>query len=424
MIIRNSLLLALFGGFSILLGIVRDRLLATQVGIGEVLDIYNASFRLPDVLYALSLAFVTAATIVPYLTVEDKKGNVIDPRHKLSSVALFFAGAASLLSVVIVVTLPMYAHYIVPGFNPEQTEVFIMVTRILMIQPIILGITSIISCFAQMQNHFILYGIAPIGYSLGIIFGIVELYPLYGVYGLVYGVIIGSLISFLIQLFSLRKTKILEVLPYFSWKHIRELVALGFPRTGTNILTQVRVLFFTAFATTIGVGVLTSFLFAQKITDAVTQIIQQSLTTVSLPILSKEYFEHRISEYTRIVRKYVALLGIIGVIAGVTIYYSKDAIIWLLYGESQANTLIAYFLTGFLIALPFHMMNGYLSIGLYSTKDTKRVFYSNLIATSVAVFVCYSFKAEGAVSLVYGVVSMSVVSFVCLLTLYTKKKLI
>ena len=170
MIFKNSVLLAIFSILSVLLGIFRDRLLATIVGIGPTLDIYNAAFRIPDFLYALSLAFVTSGTVVPFLTVEDKHGHVLDARHKLSSISLFFAGVISLLGIFIAITLPLYARFIVPGFTEDQLSTFISVSRIMLVQPALLGLTSLISCFARLKNHFVLYGIAPLGYSLGIIF--------------------------------------------------------------------------------------------------------------------------------------------------------------------------------------------------------------------------------------------------------------
>ncbi len=423
MIIKNSLLLAIFSILSVLLGIVRDRLLATNVGVGPVLDIYNAAFRLPDFLYAMSLAFVTAGTVVPFLTVENKNGVIIDSRHKLSSISLFFAGMSSLAGLLIVITIPMYAHMIVPGFNEEQLAIFISVTRILMIQPILIGITSLISCFAQLKNHFVLYGIAPLGYSLGIIFGILALFPVYGVHGLIYGVIIGAILSLGIQSYSLRGAKMLEVLPYFSFKHIREIFKLSFPRTGVNILTQSRNIFFTAFATTLGPGALSSFLFAQRITDAVQQIIQQSVTTASLPVLSKEFVENRFKEYKKVVKRYVLILGAIGFFVSATIYFLKDIIINLLYGNTDAHSLISFFLTGFLISLPLQMMIGYFTISLYSAKDTKSVFYSNFISTLFAVGTCYSTSYLGYISLVYGVVAMAIVNFFFIFIFYSKKKL-
>ena len=424
MILKNSALLAIFSILSVLLGIVRDRLLATHVGVGQVLDIYNASFRLPDFLYAMSLAFVTAGTVVPFLTVEDKAGHMIDSRHKLSSVALFFGGAASLIGLLIVVTIPLYARLIVPGFTDDQLQVFISVTRIMMLQPILLGITSLISCFAQLKNHFVLYGVAPLGYSVGIIFGVVELYPLYGVHGLIYGVLLGTVASFCIQIWSLRKAKMLAVLPYFNWKHIKELFHLALPRSGVNILTQLRVIFFTAFATTLGPGVLSSYLFAQRITDAVQQVIQQSVTTASLPVLSKEFIENRFKEYKQVVKRYVLLLGTVGLCVSLLLFSLQDLVIRILYGTTPANSLIAFFLVGFLVALPLQMMIGYFSISLYSAKDTKSVLYSNLISTLVAVVACYSTQSLGTISLVYGSIAMAVSNFIVIALLYTNKRLV
>jgi putative peptidoglycan lipid II flippase len=372
----------------------------------------------------MSLAFVTAGTVVPFLTIENKSGNIIDARHKLSSISLFFASFSGVVALVIIGTVQFYAKLIVPGFTREQLDIFISVTRILMIQPVLLGLTSLISCFAQMKNHFVLYGIAPLGYSFGIILGIIFLYPVYGVHGLVYGVIMGAVFSFCIQLWSLRRTKMLEVLPYFSWRHIKELFMLSFPRTGVNVLTQLRTIFFTAFATTLGPGALSSYLFAQRITDAVTQVVQQSVTTASLPVLSKEFVENRITEYKQVVKKYVLTLGTIGLIAAMAIYLTRDLVIEILYGITDAHNAISFFLIGFLVALPLQMMIGFFSISLYSAKDTKSVFYSNLISTLVAVFTCYSTQPLGNISLVYGIIAMSISNFIVISLLYTNKRLV
>lgn len=423
MIFKNSLLLAIFSILSVLLGILRDRLLATYVGIGPVLDIYNASFRIPDLLYALALAFVTSGTVVPFLTVENKQGYIIDARHKLSSISLFFGGVISLLAVIIALTLPWYAHLIVPGFTDEQLGVFIFVTRLMLIQPIVLGFTSLISCFAQLKNHFVLYGIAPLGYSLGIIGGIIILYPYFGINGLIYGVLVGAFFSFGIQLFSLRHSRMLEVLPYFSMKDVKAIIHLGLPRTGVNVLTQLRVIFFTGFATTLGPGVLSSYLFAQRVTDAVTQVIQQSVTTASIPVLSKEFVENRIREYKHVVKKYVLILGGIGFFASLTIYFLNDLVVWLLYGNTAHNDLIIFFLSGFLMCLPFTMMIGFFSISLYSIKDTKSVLISNALSTCIAVVVSYVTQSEGNISLVYGIVTMAVSNFLLIFFLYSRKRL-
>lgn len=423
MILKNSLIIGIFSILSVLLGVVRDRLLATNVGIGETLDIYNAAFRLPDLLYAFSLAFVTSATVVPFLTVENKRGDIEDPRKKLSSIFLFIGIGLTFLGVVIAITMPYYARFVVPGFTDAQLDTFIYVSRLLLIQPILLGLTSLISCFAQLKNHFILYGVAPLGYSLGVIFGILYLYPTYGVQGLIYGVILGALVSFCIQLFSLRGAKIGDAMFHFSWQHIRELITLGLPRTGLNVITQVRIIIFTGFATVLGPGVLSSYLFAQRITDAVVQIIQQSVTSASIPVLSKDVVEHKIIEYKGTVKRYVLALGGIGVLISSILYVLQDEVIFVLYGSGAQNSLIAFFLVGFLLILPLHMMTGYLVISLYSMKDTKSVFFAGFTSSVLGIVTAYAFLPLGNISLMYGIAVTFVSSFLIVFFLYSRKRL-
>lgn len=423
MILKNSVILIIFSILSVVLGVVRDRLLATHVGIGETLDLYNAAFRIPDLLYAFSIAFVTSATVVPFLTVENKKGEIEDPRKKLSSIFLFIGIGLTIIGALLAIMLPFYARFIVPGFSEEQLAQFIDLSRLLLIQPILLGLTSLVSCFAQLKNHFILYGVAPLGYSLGIIFGILYLYPVHGVEGLIYGVILGAMLSFIIQLFSLRHAKISETLFHFSWSHIKELVYLGFPRTGVNIITQIRIILFTGFATTLGPGVLSSYLFASRITDAVIQILQQSVTAASIPVLSKDIVEHRVDEYKNTVKRYVFALGGIGMLASLFLYLFKEEVIVLLYGASAANTLISFFLVGFLCILPIQMMSGYIVISLYSMKDTKSVFYAGLVSSLFGVISVYATLHMGPISLLYGIATTFITSFLVVLFFYSRKKL-
>lgn len=405
-----------------MLAIIRDRLLATHVTIGPTLDVYNAAFRIPDLIYGTLLAFVTAGTVVPFLTKENSHGVILDPRQKLFSLTLFFGGLLGIFSGIAALFLPLYAHYIVPGFTQEQLDQFIFATRLLLLQPFFLGVTSLISCFAQLRNEFILYGISPLGYSSGIIFGILYLYPVYGLRGLLYGVIIGSIVALGIQLLSLRNARLREIRYHFSYRHVHNLVALAIPRTGTNITSQIRIIFFTGLATTFGPGSLSSYLFAHRITDAVTQLIQQSITTASLPVLSKEYIEGRQHEYKKTVRRYLAVLGIVGVMVSSIIYFFRDAVIFVLYGNTLYNEYIAFYLQGLLLILPLTMISGYLSISLYAMKDTRRVFVAMVISTILSISVGSYYKSEGEMALIYAYVSFAVSQLLLLGLFYSRKK--
>lgn len=423
MILKNSAILAFFSIISILLAIVRDRLLAVYVGVGPTLDIYNASFRIPDLMYGMALAFVTAGTVVPFLTKEDKHGHILDPKTKLASLTLFFVAVMGVLALLFAALLPLFAHLLVPGFDSAQTATFVLTTRLLLLQPIVLGVTSLVSCLAQMRNHFLLYGLSPLGYSLGIIFGIIAFYPPLGIVGLIYGVLLGTGLSFFIQAFSLRGIHIVSTFNRASFAHIRDLVHLAAPRTGTNIVTQLRILFFHGFATTLGPGVLSSYLFAHRITEAAVQVIQQSLTTASLPVLSKDVVDQNITNYSQLVRRYVTVLGVVGIVVAIAMYALRDEVILLLYGNTGSNDLIAYFLLGFLIMLPFQMMAGYYTVSLYSARDTRSVFASYLLSSFFGVGVTLLFRESGVQALVFGYVAFWMSNFLIIFSFYNMKKM-
>ena len=414
------MLLVFFSVLSVLLGILRDRLLAVYVGVGPMLDVYNASFRLPDLIYGMFLAFITAGTVVPFLTRENKNGKIVEAEKRFTSLLFFFSLMMILLFFFVIFTIQFYARLIVPGFSPWQVHEFIFATRILMLQPLILGVSSLISCFAQLKNEFVYYGIAPLGYSAGIIFGIIFFYSRFGVSGLVYGVILGAIVSLLIQSISLKAHNFTIKKHNFKIAYIKELIAFAFPRSFTNVISQLRVMFFTAFATTLGGGVLSSFLFAQRVTDAIAQIISQSVTTASLPVLSREHEEGRIKEHEQLVHKYTRILFAVAVLIGGVVYPFRHIIVKILYNNSGANDLIATFLIGFLIALPFSMVSSYLAIGFYSMKNTSKVLVGNLFASILSVAVCFYFRSSGVYSLMYGIIAYYSVSSISYMVMYKR----
>ncbi len=422
MIFKNSLLLAFFSGLSLLLAIVRDRLLAENVGISFTLDLYNASFRIPDLLYGSLLAFISAGTVVPFLTKEDSHGKQISPLHRLITLSSLFLFINASIGLLLFIILPYIAHLIVPGFTTGQREMYVSLTRLLMVQPVLLGLASLFSCYAQLRNEFIRLGVSPLLYSLGIIYGIVYLYPLYGVQGLIIGVVIGALFSLVLQSFSLRSLKSHHFKHVFSWSLTREAIHLALPRSATNIITQVRVVIFHGFATLLGPGYLSAYLFALRIPEAMVQIIQQSATTASIPVLSRDYSERKIDLYKKTVKKYSIALFLIGIGASLLIFLGREGLVALLYGKSTMNALIVYFLGGALLALPFQMLAGYLSISFYSIHDTKSVMIAFLISSLLSVPFLYTSFGTGAFQLIIANVFFWVSTSLMLLFFYMRKK--
>jgi putative peptidoglycan lipid II flippase len=69
-----AFVLGIFTLGSQLLAIVRDRLLAGDIGPGGILDAYYAAFRIPDLLFTLGAALVSVSILMPFFAHEIRQG--------------------------------------------------------------------------------------------------------------------------------------------------------------------------------------------------------------------------------------------------------------------------------------------------------------------------------------------------------------
>jgi hypothetical protein len=75
----------------------------------------------------------------------------------------------------------------------------VTLTRYMLISPLFFGISGMLTGILQARQHFMAPALAPAIYNLGIIVGAVFLAGPYGIYGLVWGVIVGSLGHLIVQ---------------------------------------------------------------------------------------------------------------------------------------------------------------------------------------------------------------------------------
>jgi peptidoglycan biosynthesis protein MviN/MurJ (putative lipid II flippase) len=63
-----ALVLAVFSFLSQIFGLVRDRLLASMIGPSAKLDVYYASFRIPDFIYNSFGILFSVTVLIPFIT--------------------------------------------------------------------------------------------------------------------------------------------------------------------------------------------------------------------------------------------------------------------------------------------------------------------------------------------------------------------
>lgn len=296
---QAAFLLAVTTIFAKVLALIRDRMLASTFGAGEALDIYYASFRIPDFVYTLSLFVAASTALIPLLLERDSKSRN-EANKFIGSVLSWFLIGIGVLGALLFFFMPQLTDMATPGFNGEQRETAVLLGRILLLQALFLGLSNIAASVIQAFRLFFVYALSPILYNVGIIIGILFLYPSWGLSGLAFGVVIGAFLHFIIQVPSIIR---LHFIPFFSLRitpDLRRALFLSLPRSIGLSINQLVFIIITAFASVFGLGSIAVFQLAYNLETVPLSVIGLSYSVAAFPFLagvfvkedSKKFLEH------------------------------------------------------------------------------------------------------------------------------------
>lgn len=267
-----------------ILALLRDRLFAHSFGASEVLDLYYAAFKVPDLVFALVASLVSAYVLIPRIVGGNKEHN----RQLLSQTTSFLLIGGGFLCLVLALFVPSFIFVLFPNAaNTEHSDSFVLLTRLLLIQPILLGLSGIVTSVTQVSRRFVLFALSPVLYNLGIIFGTVVLYPIYGLVGIGMGVLLGALAHLAVHIPVLMQAKLLPrlTLPTFSvlWPVVRDSV----PRSLALAMGSVTTLLLTILAARTGEGSIAVYTLASNLQAVPLSLIGASYATAAFPVLAE-----------------------------------------------------------------------------------------------------------------------------------------
>lgn len=284
-----ALLIAFAGIASRFLGFLRDRILASQFGAGDVLDAYYTAFRLPDLVYsflvlgALSIAFIPVFT---ELVSQEKKEEAWKLTTGVLQMILFSLGILSVLGILFA---PYLTDFLAPGFSEEKQALVTTLTRIMLLSPIFLAASAVFGGVLVSFKQFAAYSFAPVFYNVGIIFGALFLTQSFGPAGLAWGVVLGSFFHMLVQYPSLRRTGFRFEWAFMgAWRdqYVRRVLRLMVPRSLGMAINQISLLVMTVFASLLVSGSLAAFTLANNIQSVPLGLFGIAFSLAAFPSLS------------------------------------------------------------------------------------------------------------------------------------------
>jgi putative peptidoglycan lipid II flippase len=309
----SALILAIFTFIGSFLSVFRNGLLASTFGASRLVDMYYASFRIPDFIFNIFILGALAAGFIPlfvkYSNIGKKEANEFG-----TSIMIGISFFSALLGIIFVIFANPIVKLLFPGFASNDLQTIANLSRIMMIQPIFLGLSSLIGNILQVNNLYVPIAIAPLLYNLGIITGIVFFYPIFGLYGLAYGVILGAFLNLVIKYWPFRKVDFMFSLPHsiIFKKYIKEFVSLTLFRALSIINLQLYLFVISNIASYLKAGSLGIITFASNIQDFPRSVFAMSFAVAAFPVLSRQFAENKKEEFSLTYQKtFVQILSFI-----------------------------------------------------------------------------------------------------------------
>jgi len=286
-------LLGAFALLSQILALFRDRLLAHFFGAGAVLDTYYAAFRLPDIIFVAIASIVSVYVLIPFLA-EKSSISKLKEKEFINTIFSAFFLIIITVSVVALIFTPWLMKLFFPGLvDTAQFADLILLTRVLLLQPIFLGISNLFASITQIHRKFVLYALSPVLYNVGIIIGIVFFYPSFGFMGLGLGVVLGAVLHLAIQIPFIVKNKFLPKITLSivgtRFNDVKKVIFLSLPRTLALSAHQISLLFLISFASLMASGSIAVFNLSFNLQSVPLTIIGVSYSVAAFPTLAKMF---------------------------------------------------------------------------------------------------------------------------------------
>jgi len=358
------------------LGLFRDRLLTGRFTPQE-LGIYFAAFRLPNLIFELLIIGALATAFIPifssYLSEKKKKEAFIIASSAINISSLIFL----ILAFPLLFFAQEISFLIAPGFSKSEIMMMADFTRIMIfaqVFPLVIGnfFTGILQSF----NRFLIPALAPIVYNLGIIIGIVFLSPFLGLYGPVWGVVLGAFLFMIIQIpLALSLGYHHSLIFDFHHPGVKEIGKLMLPRTLGLAVSQIDTTVDLILASFLGARSVAIFNFAQHLQQLPIGLFGAPIAQASFPLLSRVSNQQSLEEFKQNLLNAFHQILFLVLPSSVILIVLRIPLVRLIFGAArfdwEATILTGQTLAFFSLSLFAQSLIHLLTRGFYALHDTK-----------------------------------------------------
>jgi putative peptidoglycan lipid II flippase len=377
-IVEGALLLMSAYIASNILGVVRQTILNALFGTGPQANAFYAAVQLPNTLFNLIAGGALTYAFIPvFISYEQENGQ----RDAWRLASLVFNMLFVVLTALVLLgewLAPAFVtHILVPGYSPSEQALITTLTRIMLVQPLILGLGTVATAILSSKRQFLLPALSIALYNFGLIGGLLFslAIPGVGIYGPTYGVLAAAVCQVMVQVPGLRK----EGLRYsFLWdlknQGLHEVVRLFVPNALGVGIASVAAIVSTAYASYLpdqaSLGALHN---AQMLFALPVALFAQAVGQAAIPRMSQLAASARYVHLRLLLLRVIGVSALLSIPCTIALYLLGKPAIYLVFQHgaftSHSTDLTTLALLGYAVGLPGSIAGELLVRAFYSLKD-------------------------------------------------------
>ncbi|HET9407365.1 MAG TPA: murein biosynthesis integral membrane protein MurJ [Candidatus Sulfotelmatobacter sp.] len=389
------------------IGYVREAYIAYAFGAGGQVDAYVAAFTLPDWLNYIVAGGAASITFISIYTRFLAEKREADAEKTFSTVITIMTVVMIVGTVISEIFTPQFVRWMFHGFSPDQIDLCVRLTRILLPAQIFFYVGGVVSAVLLSHRLFLFPALGPLLYNVFIILGGVVAGRRFGIAALAYGALVGSFIGpFLASVIGAARIGT-GYKPSFEIGNpaFREWVRLSIPLMLGVSLVAADDWILRHYASS-GIGDIARLNYAKRLFAVPIAVLGQATGQASLPFFARLFNEKRHEEFAAIVNDSVYRVSAASFLTTGWMMAAALPLIDLVYRRgrflfSDTQTTAIYFFW-FSLSLALWSAQGLYARAFYAAGDTFTPMAAVTIIT-VASLPMYSlmFHHIGVVGLAY-----------------------
>ena len=343
-IARPAGTVAFFTFLSRILGLIRDVVVAFSFGAAAQTDAFFVAFRIPNMLRRMVAEGALTASFLPVYVDHLENQTPEEAAKVVDIVFTILTMVLALITLVGVALSPWIIRLFAPGFLgvPGKFELAVSLNRIVFPYIFFVSLVALSMGILNAKRHFAAPAASPILLNVFMILGALWLSRWCNppIYGLAFGVVVGGLFQFLLQLPALA-SKGVRFRPDFSFRHpaVKRIGLLFLPAAFGAAVYQLNIFVSNLLASFLPGGSISYLWYASRLLEFPLGVFGMALATAAFPSLSQQSSRQDASRFQLIFEDTLGLITFVTLPAMVGLIVLRQPIVEVLFQRGAFDAL-------------------------------------------------------------------------------------